>query len=309
MVLTARPGDCSAKLDGSCRGARSGKDAGMGRLRRILLALLLVGTPGLAHAAPQRIMSANGCTDLLLLQLVPKSRIVSVTYRAREAVKPIAAGAADGIATNDGRPEEVVAYRPDLLVAGRFTTARTKDFARRAGVPVVEIDDATTFADIRRILLQLGDAVGEPARARTLVAGMEATLARLRAEPPPRPLRAAAWSGGGIVLGAGTLTDAIITAAGATNVAAGQGALGFGDFDVEMLVQTAPDVLIQTDPRFAEPTLQRQQGRHRLVRRLYAGRTVFVPDTPFNCGLPQSAEAALALRKAFSAIPAKGRGP
>jgi iron complex transport system substrate-binding protein len=280
----------------------------MRSLGRILLALLLVSAPGFASAAPQRIMSANGCTDLLLLQLVPKSRIVSVTYRAREAVKPITPGAADGIPTNDGRPEEVVAYRPDLLVAGRFTTARTKDFARRAGVAVVEVDDAATFADIRRIVLQLGDAVGEPGRAHKVVERMDTTLAALKAQPLPRPLRVAAWSGGGIVLGAGTLTDAIIAAAGASNVAGGQGALGFGDFDVEALLQTAPDVLIQTDPRFAEPTLQRQQGRHRVVRRLYAGRTVLVPDTPFNCGLPQSADAALALRKALLAIPPRERG-
>ena len=116
---------------------------------------------------------------------------------------------------------------------------------------------------------------------------------------------AAAWTGGGFVLGKGTLTDAIITAAGASNVTGGNRALGFGNFDVETLLKVDPDVLIQTDARFSEPTLQRQQGRHRVVRRLYADRTVFVPDTPFTCGLPQSADAALALHQALRAIPPK----
>jgi iron complex transport system substrate-binding protein len=235
---------------------------------------LVVLSPAAAWGAPQRIMSANGCTDLLLLQLAPRSRIVSVTYRARDAVRSLSPGLADGIATNDGRPEEVARYKPDLLVAGRFTTARTKAFARRAGTPVVEIDDAVSFDDIGRITLQLGEAVGEPARARALVEGMNRTLAALAAAPPARPLVVAAWSGGGFVLGQGTLTDTIITAAGAINVAADQGALGFGDFDVEALLRVRPDVLLQSDPRFAKPTLQLQQGRHRLVRRLYEGRTV-----------------------------------
>jgi iron complex transport system substrate-binding protein len=104
------------------------------------------------------------------------------------------------------------------------------------------------------------------------------------------------------VQGRGTLADAIMTAAGATNVAAGQGALAFGDFDVEALLRARPDVLLQTDPRYTEPTLQREQGRHRLVRRLYAGRTVFLPEAAYACGLPQSAEAAVALRRSLARI-------
>ena len=272
-------------------------------IARSLIAVALAALPAPAAAAPQRVMSANGCTDLLLLQLAPRSRIVSVTYRARDAVRSLAPGLADGIPTNDGRPEEVVAFKPDLLVAGRFTTTRTKAFARRAGIPVVEIDDAASFADIRRITLQLGQALGETARAQALVARMDRALASLAAGPPPPRRVVAAWGGGGIVLGQGTLADAIITAAGGTNVAAGQGALGFGNFDVEALLRARPDVLLQTDPRFTHPTLQREQGRHRVVRRVYAGRTILLPEAGYACGLPQSAEAAVSLRRALTAIP------
>lgn len=273
----------------------------MPRLIALLAAVTVAIAPGAAAASPQRIMSVNGCTDLLLLQLVPKARIASVTYRARDAVRGFAPGLADGIRTNDGRPEEVAALKPDLLVAGRFTTARTKAFARRAGIRVVELDDANSFTDIRRIIGELGAAVGEPARAATLLTRMDQQLAELGRQPR-LPLVVAAWSGGGIVLGRGTLTDAIITAAGARNLAADQGALGFGNFDVETLLRVRPDALIQTDPRLARPTLQREQGRHRVVRRLYAGRTVGVPEAAYSCGLPQSADAAVALRRALSSI-------
>jgi iron complex transport system substrate-binding protein len=276
----------------------------MALVRRLLFAALALAlVPGAATAAPQRIMSANGCTDLLLLQLVPRSRIASVTYRAKDAVRGIAPGAADGVATNDGRPEEVVRDRPDLLVAGRFTTARTKAFARRAGVPVLELDDAANFDDVRRNIRALGEAVGEPVRAEALVARMDRALASLDRGRPDRPRAVAAWSGGGIVLGRDTLADAIIRAAGAANVAAGQPALAFGDFDLEMLLRARPDALLQTDPRYTEPTLQREHGRHRLVRRLYRDRVVILPEGVINCGLPQSAEAAVALRRSLAAIP------
>ena len=74
------------------------------------------------------------------------------------------------------------------------------------------------------------------------------------------------------------------------------------------LLQARPALLLQSDPRFSKPTLQSQQGRHRLVRRLYAGRTVALPEVGYNCGLPQSADAAVALRRALSGITPLGPG-
>ena len=273
----------------------------------IVLALALAAAPGVGAraAAPRRIMSMNGCTDLLVLQLVPRRRVVSVTYRARDAARAFSPGLADGIPVNDGRPEEVAAFRPDLVVAGRFTTTRTKAMARRAGVPVVEIDDADNFDDIRRSVRSLGAALGESARAEALVARMDEVLARLAAHPPPRSLTVAAWAGGGVVPGKGSLADAVITAAGARNIAARADAR-YGDFDVESLLRARPDALLQEDPSLAHPALRDQQGRHPLVRRLYRGRTVAIPETLYSCGLPQSADAAAELRAALALVPRGG---
>ena len=276
-----------------------------------LAAALAPCGPARAAAGPQRIMSMNACTDLLLLQLVPKSRIVSVTYRAREAARAFSPGLADGVPVNDGRAEEVVAFRPDLVVAGRFTTAGAKALARRAGGRVVEVDDADNFDDIRRGLRTLGAAVGEPGRAEVLIARMDATLGRLAARPPVHPLTVAAWDGGGVVPGKGSLADAVITAAGARNIAAPTGAR-YGDFDVEALLRARPDALLQEDPRLAHPALRDQQGRHPLVRRLYKGRIVAIPEILYSCGLPQSADAAAELRAALAALaalPPMARGP
>jgi iron complex transport system substrate-binding protein len=264
---------------------------------------------GVVAAKPQRIMSINGCADLLVLQMVPKSRIASVTYRARDAVRAFAPGLADGVATNDGRAEEVAYYHPDLIVAGRYTTERTKALARRAGVPVVELEDAEDFPAIRANLRALGRALGEAARAEALIARMDATLARLAAEPPARRLRVAVWTGGPVVPGRGALADAIIAAAGAVDAATGVGELGLSDFDVEGLVRLRPDALLQEDPRLVHPALRVEQGRHPLVRRLYAGRTVAVPETLYGCGLPQSADAAAELNAALARIAPPRSGP
>lgn len=273
---------------------------------RMLMAVAAIGLAlaGPAGASPRRILSMNGCTDLLVLELADKARVVSVTYRARDEARAFAPGLADGVPVNDGRAEEVVRFRPDLVVAGRFTTPATRALVRRAGIPMVELDDANSFADIRRIVRQLGAAIGEPARAEAMVARIDAVLARLAASPPRRRWTVAAWSGGGAVPGRGSLADAIIAAAGADNIAARDGTdARYGDFDVEALLRARPDALLQEDPRLAHPALRVEQGRHPLVRRLYAGRTIAVPETLYACGLPQSAEAALELRRALEGLP------
>ncbi|HEX7943670.1 MAG TPA: hypothetical protein VF495_03345, partial [Phenylobacterium sp.] len=81
-------------------------------------------------AGPQRIMSMNMCTDLLLLQLVPKQRIGSVTYLAHDGAQVLFPGADAGLAINHGTPEDIINLKPDLIVAGDFSTALTRRLAR-----------------------------------------------------------------------------------------------------------------------------------------------------------------------------------
>src|SRR4051812_35496736 len=152
------------------------------RLAAIVAAALLAqpaaaATPVPAVAAkPQRIMSMNMCTDLLLLQLVPKARLGSVTYLAHDGAQVLFPGADVGLAINRGTPEDIINLKPDLIVAGDFSTALTRRLARKVGARLIEVKSATSFADVRINLRQLGAAIGEPVRAETLIARMDATL-------------------------------------------------------------------------------------------------------------------------------------
>ena len=251
---------------------------------------------------PQRIMSLNVCTDLLLLQIAPKARIASVTFMAPQGAAVLFPGRADGIALNHDRAEDVINARPDLILDSALGAPLTRTMARRIGARVVEVKDANSFADIRDIVRQVGDAVGEPQRAAMLIEQMEATLADLAAHPPARRLRVVAWSGGSAVPGKGSLTDAIITAAGAENIAARPGAAE-SSFGVEELLIADPDALLFGGATLGQPSLLTDEGQHRVVRRLYAGRRIAYNDIAHTCGLPQSADSALALRRAFDALP------
>ena len=257
---------------------------------------------------PLRVMSTNICTDLLLLQIAPRSHIASVTFMAPDGAKALFPGRAAGIALNHGAAEDVVNLQPDLILDSGLSSPLVRTLARRVGARVVDIKDANSFQDIREAVRQVGAAVGEPVRAAALITQMDATLAELAAHPPSRAWRVVAWSGGSAVPGKGSLTDAIITAAGAVNIAAqpGQSESSFG---VEELLAAKPDALLFGGATLGQPSLLSDQGQHRAVRRLYAERRIAYRDIAHTCGLPQSADSARDLRRALDALPARKAVP
>jgi iron complex transport system substrate-binding protein len=272
-----------------------------------LAAAAIVGAGGPATAAagrpaPTRIMSLNLCTDLLLLQIAPKARIASVTFLAWDGARALFPGLEAGIPINHGSAEDIVQVKPDLILDSGLGAPMTRTMARRVGARVVEVKNADSFDDIRQTLRQVGDAVGEPARAAGLIQRMDATLAELASHPPRRRLRVVAWSGGSAVPGKGSLTDAIITAAGAVNIAARPGPAE-SSFGVEELLIANPDALLFGGATLGQPSLLDDEGQHRVVRRLYAGRRIAYNDIAHTCGLPQSADSARDLRKALDALP------
>jgi iron complex transport system substrate-binding protein len=235
----------------------------------------------------------------MLLQLVPKSRIAGVTYLARDGAQTLFPGAADGVAVNYGTPEDIIKFRPDLILTGDFSLAVTRRLAREVGAPLVEVKSTRTFDDVRKNLRQVGAAVGEPARAEALVRQMDARLARLAARRAP-PERVVVWDGGATVPGSDTFANQIVHTAGAVNIAAQPGGLYTG-FDVERLLEARPDALLYAGG--ARPLLQDDEARHRVIRRVFAGRRIAYPEVVFNCGLPQSAKAAEDLRRQLDALP------
>jgi len=266
-----------------------------------VLAAVLLLAPA-AQAKPMHIMSLNLCTDLLLIQMAPKSRIASLTHLAHGGVQALFPGADAGIAINHGSPEDIINQKPDLILAETFAAPVTQRLAAKVGARVATISSTSSFADIRVAVRQVGAAIGEPERAEALIRRMDAELVELAAIKPARRFRVVAWSGGNAVPGKDTLTNAIIEAAGADNIAAAPG-FNYGTFDVEQLLQAAPDALLFGGDELGKPSLQTDQGQHRVVRALYAGRRIGYNEIPHTCGLPQSAGAARDLRTALMALP------
>ncbi len=253
-------------------------------------------------------MSINLCTDELLLELVAPQRIASVTFLARSASDSFLWRQAMHVAINHGQAEEMLAEKPDLVLAGTSSTAATRAFLRRLGAPLVEVGLAESFDAIHTVTRQVAHAVGEPARGEALLRRMDATLRGLWATKPRQVIRVAAWDGSGYVPGAGSLFDAILTAAGGTNIASSTPGAGSGSFDIEQLLVARPDILAYGSDSGTVTGRRMDADQHPLILKLYRNRRVTYPEALYSCGVPESAEAARALRAALLSAMARKAG-
>jgi iron complex transport system substrate-binding protein len=242
-------------------------------------------------------MSLKVCTDELLLDLVPPSRIASVTFLSREKAGLKFWPQAANIPVNHNTAEEILSTHPDLILTDPFMAPSLRPLLAKTGARIVEVPPAENFDQIRAVTRMVAKAVGEEARGEELIAGMDGDLAALAAHRPSKPLTVAAWGTGGYVPGTGGLFDAMLTAAGARNVERG----AFGYYDVESLIAANPDVLVYGDTYGGTTSLRTDQDQHPALLKRYVGKRVTY-SALYGCGVPQSAHIARQLQDALLRI-------
>jgi len=270
----------------------------MSTARLALGTLLLLGAAAALAAAPgpQHVMSLSMCTDDLLLELLPTERIASITYYSRDPSNSYQWPQAAKVRVNMGTIEEVLAEKPDLVLAGTYTTPAARSLLKKLDLPMLEVPPAEDFDEIRAVTRQVAHALRREAAGEALIAKMDATLQELAASKPPQTIRVAAWGEGGLIPGQGTLFDSILRAAGGVNIASSVDRAGFTSFDVEQLLMAHPDVLAYASHITDTPGLNTELALHPLIRKLYSRRSVTYPGALYSCGVVESADAAVALR-------------
>lgn len=259
------------------------------RIAAALLALLLA--TGTARAdAPLRVASINLCADQLAVLLLPPDRIVALTHLAADPDLSYVADRTAGLPVAFHSAEGIVALKPDIVLAGRFTTRPTVALLKARGIPVIELDLPRTFDEIRAQVRTVAAAVGAETQGEALIAEMDRRLGAVRAEGPP--LRVLTLAPGGFTAGAGTLSDAVMQAAGFVNYAATRGLKGYGYLSIEAIAQDPPELLVSSRDRTGAPSLSDRMLAHpALSRSIPPARRVRVPGALVGCGGPFTAEA------------------
>ncbi len=258
-------------------------------LRMLAVAGFLLACPfGNSGAAPpQRIVSINICGDLLALSLAPRSRIASVSFLAADPIMSPIAKLADGVPLNYGKAEEVLAFEPDLVLAGRYTTRATVALLERLGYTVIELDIAESLDDVRTQIRVAAAAMGVVAAGEDMIATLDARIEAAAAEQhESRPL-AAVYGPNGFTPGPRTLSGSLIELAGFENLAARAGILYWGNLPLESLLLARPDVLIVETERNHAHALASQILAHPALLDLRDRITVAaVPRPLWSCPGP-----------------------
>ena len=157
----------------------------------------------------------------------------------------------------DAQIERIVTLRPNMVLLG--PRSRAGERLQALGVPVMTFD-ARTHADLKRMLLKLGDMLGEPTRASELVVRMEAELDAAAGRMP------AALRGRTVYVEVGAGSSAAseksfigetVARLGLVNVVSGELGL-FPRINPELLLRRPPDIII--GPRATLSNLAERPG-------------------------------------------------
>jgi iron complex transport system substrate-binding protein len=255
-----------------------------------LLGLLLAGC-----AAPPPggggIVSTNPCADAMLVELVPAERIAAIShYSLDPASTSIPLETARRFRSTRGTAEEVIALRPDLVVASSFTPPSTREAFARAGLDTLYLDSPVTIAASQRQVTELAAAIGAAAAGRAMNARIDRAVAAAASEAPP--VAALAWIGGNLVSGGGNLLDEMLVRAGFTDHAAHYGLQFTGYLPMERVIADPPRVMLVPDQAGRDASSRAAELRGRALAHL-GGRVEqrHFPRSLVNCGGPVIARA------------------
>ncbi len=211
-------------------------------MKRILPLLLLAGCSPVAGAAGPGggggIVSTNPCADAMLVRMVSPDRIAAISHYSQDAgATSIPLAVARRFRATAGTAEEVIALKPDLVLASSFTQASTREAFAAAGLRTVYLDSPVTVEASKTQVTQVAEAVGAPARGRAINAAIDRAVAD--AQPAGRPA-ALLYIAGDLANGGGTLLDLLMTRAGFANAAATYGLAYTGTLPAELLVARPP---------------------------------------------------------------------
>lgn len=264
---------------------------------RLILAVCVALGPGLpAFAAPQRVVSMNLCTDQLAMMLAAPGQLVSVSYLAQDPRSSTMVEKALAYPVNHGLAEEIYRLRPDLVLAGAYSTQATVAMLRRLDIPVEIFPPEADFDGIRGNLRRMGELLGRKDEAEAQIAAFDEGLAALTDHIATRP-RAALYEANGYSTGADSLAGRIIEAAGLHNIATEAGLSGGGVLALEQLVLANPTIVIRG--RVYEGASRSEEILDHPAVALLAERAgeAVIADRDWVCGTPRVLAAIAKLRE------------
>lgn len=258
---------------------------------------------GAGETAPRRVVSINLCTDQLAMLLAAPGQLISVSDLAADPLASSMVEEARAYPANRGGAEQVFLMRPDLVLAGSYTSQASVALLRDLGVPVVQVEPVDSLSGVSEQIRVIAAALGREAAGEALAGEFEAGLAALARDLPPAT--AALYYPNGYTTGKGTLADDVLAYTNFTNVGAKAGVTGGGILPMERLIMADPDVIVTSAP-YPGASRSEEILTHPALAELRArAGVVATTDADWICGTPHILRAVAAMRAARDRLEAR----
>ena len=204
---------------------------------------------------PQRVLAYSLGHDEILIALIHSERFAAVGPFAADPAYSNVADHAAGLPTFESGVENVLAAKPDLVLASKYTDVDVINLIKEAGVPVARTAlESSSEGNIPNILL-IGYMLGVEERALELVAEIENRLKFVADQVPspndaqrPAVIAVSRYSDSIYAAGSDTTEGGIVEAGGGINASARDGLEGHQVISIESIAAMNPDVILITQP-------------------------------------------------------------
>ena len=182
------------------------------------------------------------------------SPLTAYAYASKEAWAELPVVGTDSYGNTDYYPEVIVSVNPDVILC-TYTADIVEDIEAKTNIPVIAVGQGTLFGeDYQQSLRILGEVCGVEERAEEVISYIENCLddlasrtATINASDKPSVLSAAATFKGAHGIEGVRLTDPVLTAVNANNIAAGAyaGNASSAEIDREQILLWNPDYYAQ----------------------------------------------------------------
>ena len=249
-------------------------------MRHIILSLLwsaLLWSQGL----PQRIVSQTVGTDELLIDLCEPNRIAALSFLSKNsAYSDIVLAAQKFPQVQDGSAEQILKYKPDLVLFTNYSRPELVEQIKRAGIPILVFDRFNTLEDVYENIRKLGKAIGRVQAAESLIRQCEDRVSLLQKRiKGVIPRRVLAPSSQNYLAGTETTFQDLCDHAGAINVAGEAGLRGHSPTPTEALMRWKVDCLVLSDTRVSEKIATlRKHPSFGILSATQTGRVILLPE-------------------------------
>lgn len=263
-------------------------------IRSAAIALLLLSgctlqrpAPPVPGAKPVRIVSMNPCVDTILMDVAEPYQIAAISHYSHDTrATSVPLKWAFQYPVVSGAAEDVIAARPDLVIAGPHVSIQTIAALKRLGIPLMQVTVPETVNESKQQISDIAERIGQQQSGAALNMRIDAAMAATGTNA--RPVSALIWQGSGLVPGQGTLANELLSRTGFRNLSNDLGSKQWDILPLEDLLLQPPAVLLAGQANMGAGNADANRMlSHPVLRK--AGTRIRVAHYPSNllhCGGP-----------------------